>query len=93
MENKGAWKECFSKSDILLPTGYYIGVSATTGDLSDNHDVISLRMFQLDMVDDEKLIQERMNILPSAAFYEAPRGKRVAQCYFPTQVNSFSFSV
>ena len=50
--NKAAWKECFSVKDIKLPTGYYIGISATTGDLSDNHDVLSIRLFELDLPDD-----------------------------------------
>ena len=34
----------FAEDGIRLPTGYYFGVSATTGDLSDNHDVISLKV-------------------------------------------------
>lgn len=37
---------------VQLPTGYYIGASATTGDLSDNHDIISVRLFELDLPDD-----------------------------------------
>lgn len=50
--NKAAWKECFSVKDIKLPTGYYFGISATTGDLSDNHDILSIRLFELDLPDD-----------------------------------------
>lgn len=51
-ENDGKWKECFRVNGVLLPTNYYFGVSATTGDLSDNHDVIALRFFELEgMVD------------------------------------------
>lgn len=52
LENKAAWKECFKVSGVKLPTGYYFGVSATTGDLSDNHDILSIRLFQLDIPDD-----------------------------------------
>lgn len=37
---------------VQLPTGYYLGASATTGDLSDNHDIISVRLFELDLPDD-----------------------------------------
>lgn len=37
---------------VQLPTGYYIGASATTGDLSDNHDIISVRLFELDLPED-----------------------------------------
>lgn len=71
--NKAAWKECFSVKDIKLPTGYYFGISATTGDLSDNHDVLSIRLFELDLPDDPKDQEDRSNILPSAAFFESPR--------------------
>lgn len=50
--NKAAWKQCFQVNEIKLPTGYYIGISATTGDLSDNHDILSIRLFELDLPDD-----------------------------------------
>ena len=33
---------------VQLPTGYFFGMSATTGDLSDNHDVIAVKMYELD---------------------------------------------
>ncbi|CAL7938214.1 unnamed protein product [Xylocopa violacea] len=71
--NKAAWKECFSVKDIKLPTGYYIGISATTGDLSDNHDILSIRLFELDLPNDPKDQEDRSNILPSAAYFDAPR--------------------
>jgi len=51
LSNKMAWKECFVVDEIRLPTGYYIGISATTGDLSDNHDILSIRLFELDSND------------------------------------------
>lgn len=70
VENKGEWKECFTTPGVKLPTGYYFGVSAATGDLSDNHDIISLRFYQLDSSD---VIEDRSNIQPSAQKYEAPR--------------------
>ncbi|XP_003401073.2 vesicular integral-membrane protein VIP36 [Bombus terrestris] len=71
--NKAAWKECFSVNDIKLPTGYYFGISATTGDLSDNHDILSIRLFELDLPIDIKDQEDRSNILPSAAYFDAPR--------------------
>ncbi|KAJ8946905.1 hypothetical protein NQ318_008261 [Aromia moschata] len=52
IENKAAWKECFEVKGVRLPTGYHIGVTATTGDLSDNHDIMSIRLFELDLPDD-----------------------------------------
>lgn len=55
IENKAAWKECFKVSGVRLPTGYHIGVSAATGQLSDNHDIMSVRLFELDLPDDVSL--------------------------------------
>lgn len=48
-ENKREWKECFRVSGVELPTGYYLGASATTGDLSDNHDVSYIKFYDLDV--------------------------------------------
>ncbi len=47
-ENKQAWKKCFSVSGVRLPTGYYFGMTAVTGDLSDNHDILGVRFYELD---------------------------------------------
>ena len=33
------WSKCTEVQDIGLPAGYYFGASATTGEVSDNHDV------------------------------------------------------
>ncbi|CAG9862366.1 unnamed protein product [Phyllotreta striolata] len=73
LENKAAWKECFQVKEVRLPTGYYIGVSATTGDLSDNHDVMSVRFFELDLDNDVDAAEDRSKIIPSASYFEAPR--------------------
>ncbi|XP_018576972.1 vesicular integral-membrane protein VIP36 [Anoplophora glabripennis] len=73
LENKAAWKECFQVKGVRLPTGYHIGLSATTGDLSDNHDIMSIRLFELDLPDDPQPEEDRSNIVPSATFFEPPR--------------------
>lgn len=33
-DNVGRWKQCFKVPGVHLPTGYYLGLSAATGDLS-----------------------------------------------------------
>ncbi|XP_051164259.1 vesicular integral-membrane protein VIP36 [Leptopilina boulardi] len=71
--NKGAWKECFSVKGVKLPTGYFFGMTATTGDLSDNHDILSIRLFELDLPNESKDDEDRASILPSATFFESPR--------------------
>nr|CAG4640926.1 EOG090X07L3 [Eulimnadia texana] len=74
IDNKAAWRPCFTVQGVRLPTNYYFGVSAATGDLSDNHDVIGIKMYELDLPDDQGTVDEdRSNIMPSASFFEAPR--------------------
>ena len=48
IDNKNQWKECFSVDNVKLPTRYFFGFSAATGDLSDNHDIISVKTYQLE---------------------------------------------
>lgn len=72
-ENKAAWKECFQVKGVRLPTGYYIGVSATTGDLSDNHDIMSVRLYELDLGVEDDTGEDRSKIIPSASYFEAAR--------------------
>ena len=61
--NKRAWAPCFSIEGVHLPTGYYFGMSATTGDLSDNHDLISVKTYELDTAPGVSK-DERPGILP-----------------------------
>lgn len=36
VDDKNDWKECIDIGGVRLPTGYYFGASAATGDLSGN---------------------------------------------------------
>ncbi|KAM9252835.1 vesicular integral-membrane protein VIP36 [Dugong dugon] len=74
LEDKNEWKNCIDITGVRLPTGYYFGASAGTGDLSDNHDIISLKLFQL-MVEhtpDEENI-DWTKIEPSVNFLKSPK--------------------
>ncbi|CAF1009465.1 unnamed protein product [Rotaria magnacalcarata] len=64
-EGQNKWTECFSIADINLPTHYYFGFSAATGELSDNHDIISVHTYQLES-SEERRKEDRTGILPSA---------------------------
>lgn len=55
IEDKHEWKICFESSNVKLPTGYYFGASATTGDLSDNHDIITFKFYELEPIADVSL--------------------------------------
>lgn len=52
LDNKHEWKQCFEAKNVKLPTGYFFGMSATTGDLSDNHDIISFKYYELEPLAD-----------------------------------------
>uniref|UniRef100_A0A8C2NIX5 L-type lectin-like domain-containing protein n=1 Tax=Capra hircus TaxID=9925 RepID=A0A8C2NIX5_CAPHI len=74
LEDKNEWKNCIDITGVRLPTGYYFGASAGTGDLSDNHDIISMKLFQL-MVEhtpDEESI-DWTKIEPSVSFLKSPK--------------------
>uniref|UniRef100_A0A6G1S9P6 VIP36-like protein n=1 Tax=Aceria tosichella TaxID=561515 RepID=A0A6G1S9P6_9ACAR len=47
IENSGIWRDCLSVKGVYLPTHYYFGITSATGDLSDNHDILSIKMRQL----------------------------------------------
>ncbi|XP_078095410.1 lectin, mannose-binding 2-like a isoform X2 [Mustelus asterias] len=47
IEGKNEWKDCIDIPGVKLPLGYYFGVSSATGDLTDNHDIISVKVYQL----------------------------------------------
>ena len=44
--NRGEWEECVTIEDMPLPEGWareaHVGLTASTGQLVDNHDIISL---------------------------------------------------
>lgn len=61
---------------IRLPQGYYFCTSSITGDLSANHDVISLKLFELTGVrtpEEEKL--HRDVFLPSVDNLKLPESE------------------
>ncbi|KAI9267393.1 legume-like lectin family-domain-containing protein [Sporodiniella umbellata] len=41
-KSEDEWDLCFKKHDISLPEHHYLGFSAHTGEVSDNHDIISV---------------------------------------------------
>ncbi|XP_068130989.1 VIP36-like protein isoform X2 [Hyperolius riggenbachi] len=47
IDQKQEWRDCLDIPGVRLPRGYYFGTSAATGDLSDNHDIISMKLYQI----------------------------------------------
>lgn len=74
MNIHGGWSSCFSVQDVDLPTGFYLGMSAATGDLADNHDIISVRVYDLEPSDPNKVDQlDWSTAVPHAKDVEPPR--------------------
>uniref|UniRef100_A0A1I8JGX5 L-type lectin-like domain-containing protein n=1 Tax=Macrostomum lignano TaxID=282301 RepID=A0A1I8JGX5_9PLAT len=48
IENKQIWQPCFRVPNVKLPTHFVFGVSAMTGDLSDNHDLLSVKVYEIE---------------------------------------------
>ena len=71
-KNTGAFTDCVSLNDLDIPGGAdwlksaYIGVTATTGQLADNHDIISLAVYT-----DHEIMEKEVSS-PKTYFDEAP---------------------
>lgn len=77
VEGETEWKPCFTVNDVDLPTGYFYGATATTGDLADNHDVIFVKVYDIEAeYKGESTQGEEMDwstVVPQAANQEQPR--------------------
>ncbi|OQR77281.1 VIP36 protein-like [Tropilaelaps mercedesae] len=69
---KKEWNECFRVTGVRLPTKYHFGVSAATGDLSDHHDIIGIKVFELDG-NDAGEVELREFIVPQAEHFAPHR--------------------
>ncbi|XP_036384937.1 lectin, mannose-binding 2-like a isoform X1 [Megalops cyprinoides] len=71
IEGQHEWRDCLDIPGVHLPQGYYFGASAITGDLSDNHDVISLKLYQLTVLRSKQEEEEEEEVLiPSVDNFE-----------------------
>ncbi|CAN9504505.1 unnamed protein product [Ophioblennius macclurei] len=58
IDGQHEWRDCLDIPGVRLPQGYYFGATAITGDLSDNHDIISLKLYQLTVLRSKKEEEE-----------------------------------
>lgn len=74
VDGSGKWNTCFESPGVYLPTGLHLGVTAATGDLSDNHDIISIKTYILETpVEVMNKLNERALIIPHALGSAHPR--------------------
>ncbi|XP_077352616.1 lectin, mannose-binding 2-like a isoform X2 [Festucalex cinctus] len=65
IDGQHEWRDCLDLPGVRLPKGFYFGATAITGDLSDNHDIISLKLYQLTVLrskQEEKDEEEEITI-------------------------------
>lgn len=62
--NTGEWDACVNLEDIKLPDYWanraYIGMTATTGALADNHDILSIKTYSDQAVMEQEEQQEKV---------------------------------
>ncbi|XP_008422523.1 lectin, mannose-binding 2-like a isoform X1 [Poecilia reticulata] len=63
IDGQHEWRDCLDIPGVRLPLGYYFGASAITGDLSDNHDIISLKLYQLTVLRSKKEEEEEEDVV------------------------------
>ncbi|XP_028273136.1 lectin, mannose-binding 2-like a isoform X1 [Parambassis ranga] len=62
IDGQHEWRDCLDIPGVRLPQGYYFGATAITGDLSDNHDIVSLKLYQLTLLWNKKEDEEEITI-------------------------------
>ncbi|TRY69762.1 hypothetical protein DNTS_030563 [Danionella cerebrum] len=66
VDGQQEWKDCLDVPGVHLPRGFYFGASAITGDLSDNHDLISMKLYQLTILRSKQENEEMQEVqIPS----------------------------
>ncbi|XP_046857653.1 vesicular integral-membrane protein VIP36-like [Xenia sp. Carnegie-2017] len=71
IDSDGEWKACLQVSGIRLPTSYFIGLSAATGNLADNHDIVGLKFYELEVEKDEQTVRSTENTDDIVPFVKA----------------------
>nr|XP_039247463.1 vesicular integral-membrane protein VIP36-like [Styela clava] len=66
------WRECFDVGGVTLPVGYFFGVSAATGDLADNHDIVGVKLYEIDAHRPQGEDDGWGTAVPSVSFFKPP---------------------
>jgi len=74
-DDEDQWIMCFEAEGVILPVNYHFGLSAVTGDLSDNHDIHSFKVFSIpyDMGSGLKTDIMMLRAIPQAKKFDSPR--------------------
>jgi len=83
---EGPFESCLHADNIHLPTGFYFGMSAATGALSDNHDIYNLVIRNLDAAPASTYpagLRPDALLQPSAPAQPAPEQPNIATTTLP----------
>ncbi|KAJ0013090.1 hypothetical protein NQD34_017424 [Periophthalmus magnuspinnatus] len=76
IDGQHEWRDCLDLPGVRLPKGYYFGASALTGDLTDNHDIISMKLYQITVISQKNKDEDEEEItIPSVDNIELIRWK------------------
>lgn len=73
IDGQHEWRDCLDIPGVRLPQGYYFGASALTGDLTDHHDLISMKLYQITVLSKRKEEDEEEITIPSVDNFELLR--------------------
>ncbi|TSL28183.1 VIP36-like protein [Bagarius yarrelli] len=89
IDGQHEWRDCLDIPGVKLPQGYYFGATAITGDLSDNHDIISLKLYQLTVLrskleedDDEEVTVPSVDNIELIRYYQEAEGMSNISIFF-----------
>lgn len=88
VDGKQEWKACAEVSGLRLPIGYHLGASSATGDLSDNHDIVSMKLYQLaiernpEEEEEEELLVPRVDNMEQFQVEVEDKGMSGVQFFF-----------
>ncbi|KAI8888159.1 concanavalin A-like lectin/glucanase [Backusella circina FSU 941] len=65
--NEGEWETCFKQPRVRIPENVYLGMSAHTGQVTDNHDIISVvtRVLQPAVIEEVPLPEKKKAVKPN----------------------------
>ncbi|CAK8681072.1 unnamed protein product [Clavelina lepadiformis] len=76
IDGQDTWRECIDVPGVQLPTGYFFGVSAATGDLADNHHLIGFKFYELDITRTAEEEAEDWSTIKPGVFGKPPIDNR-----------------
>ena len=79
------WQECFILRSVHLPASHFFGFTAATGDLADNHDIITFKLSEPGPMSEEEAKDLRARIENVSVFLVLTERPAVYACLTVTR--------